>query len=454
MPDKPYKKGLFIFRRDLRVVDNNGLNYANSVCESVVPVFIFTPEQIDKNPYKSNNAILFMLECLEDLSSEINSMGGHLLFFYGKNETVIPRIVKHLGIDFVCFNGDYTPYAVARDTRILGWCQKNDIDAEVRDDYCLNEPYTIKPYQKFTPYYATAVKKRVAQPVPKRAVHFASQRVPSAVNIAQIRRRFTVSEPDGGRLSHGGRQSGLKQMTVASRIMRSYARTRDDLSSHTSELSPHIKFGTVSIREVYDRFKDNDTFKRQLYWRDFYAQIVFHFSHVIGHALKDNYNRINWHFNANWFKRWCNGTTGFPAVDAGMRQLNATGYMHNRCRMIVSSFLTKILLIDWRRGEKYFAQKLTDYDPANNNGGWQWSAGTGADAQPYFRIFNPFLQSKEHDKDCEYIKMWIPELKDVPPEAIHKWGETFSEYETEYPEPMVNYAEQKEKALKMYSRIF
>jgi deoxyribodipyrimidine photo-lyase len=244
-------------------------------------------------------------------------------------------------------------------------------------------------------------------------------------------------------------------MRQAAKNLKNYPRTHNDLSHSTSELSAFIKFGCVSIREVYKTFRSKHDFIRQLFWRDFYANILYSFPYVLGSAMKKNYNKVHWHHNSNWFKKWCDGETGYPVVDAGMRQMNQTGYMHNRARLIVSSFLVKTLLISWEEGEKYFAQKLVDYDPASNNGNWQWTAGSGADSQPYFRIFNPWEQGKNYDPNCEYIKKWVPELKDVPNKDILNWEDTHSEYkDVKYPKPIVDYKKQKEIALKMYSSVF
>jgi deoxyribodipyrimidine photo-lyase len=194
---------------------------------------------------------------------------------------------------------------------------------------------------------------------------------------------------------------------------------------------------------------------RQLYWRDFYANILYEFPRVLGHSLKPKYDKISWHYSDNLFKKWCNGETGYPIVDAGMKQMNATGYMHNRARLIVASFLVKTLLIDWRKGEQYFSKKLTDYDPANNNGNWQWISGGGADSQPYFRVFNPWRQAEEYDPNCEYIKKWLPELKDVPVKDLLNWDTKYINYkDVKYPKPIVNYEEQRDKVIKMYSKIF
>jgi len=216
-------------------------------------------------------------------------------------------------------------------------------------------------------------------------------------------------------------------------------------------MSAPIKFGCVSIREVYKAFHGKKDLIRQLYWRDFYAQIMYNFPYVLDRAMKPKYNKIRWHYNQTWFNAWCNGTTGFPIVDAGMRQMNETGYMHNRARLIVASFLVKTMLISWQYGEQYFATKLTDYSPENNNGNWQWISSSGADSQPFFRIFNPLTQAEEHDPNCEYIKKWVPELMDVPVKDIHNWSTEFVNYKgIKYPKPICDYSIQREKTLKMY----
>jgi deoxyribodipyrimidine photo-lyase len=240
-------------------------------------------------------------------------------------------------------------------------------------------------------------------------------------------------------------------MRIAAKNIKNYSSSRNELDKPTSHLSAFIKFGNISIREVFYAFKSNVAFIRQLYWRDFYGNILYEFPRVIGHALKPKYDKIKWHHNERWFNAWCRGETGFPIVDASQRQLLQTGWTHNRGRMISSSILTKILLIDWRKGEQFYAQHLVDYDVGNNNGGWQWSAGTGSDAQPWFRYFNPYTQSKDHDPKCEYIKRWIHELKDVPNEDIHNWETEWVKYkDIGYPKPICNYKEQREKSIKMY----
>ena len=456
-----YENGLFIFRRDFRVIDNVGLNLANSICKRIYPVFIFTPEQVTgANKFKSDNAVQFMIESLQDLSSQISKMGGHLMCFYGHNNSIVSNLIKELDINVVCFNADYSPYAIQREMGIIQLCDKMGVAVEYGHDYYLHPPGTIvngqgNPYQKFTPFYNASIRKKVDSPASLRKIHFysTSKHLQNSISLDDALNRFTKINPNI--LVHGGRGNAISQMRQAAKNIKNYPRTHNDLSHSTSELSAYIKFGCVSIREVYKTFRSKHDFIRQLFWRDFYANILYSFPHVLGSAMKPNYNKVRWHHNSNWFKKWCDGETGYPVVDAGMRQMNQTGYMHNRARLIVSSFLVKTLLISWEEGEKYFAQKLVDYDPASNNGNWQWTSGSGADSQPYFRIFNPWEQGKNYDPDCEYIKKWVPELKDVPNKDILNWEDKYSEYkDIKYPKPIVDYKKQKELALKMYSSVF
>lgn len=454
---KIHENGLFIFRRDFRVIDNVGLNLGNDICKRIYPIFIFTPEQVTgTNKYKSDNAVQFMIESLQDLSSQISKMGGRLSCFYGHNDSIISYLIKELNIDFVCFNADYSPYAIQRDLSIIHICDKNGINVDYGHDYYLHPPGTIvngsgETYQKFTPFYETSLKHKVDSPAGLRKIHFSSvnKHLQHSITLDDALNRFTKINPDI--LVHGGRDNAIKQMKISAKNIKNYSKTHNDLEKPTSQLSAYIKFGCVSIREVYKTFRSKHDFIRQLFWRDFYSGILYSFPQVLGDALKLKYNKIKWHHNSRWFKAWCNGETGFPVVDAGMRQLNSTGYMHNRSRLIVASFLVKTLLISWEEGEKYFATRLTDYDPASNNGNWQWIAGSGADSNPFFRIFNPWSQQEEHDPDCEYIKTWVPELSSLEPKIIHNWETEYVNYkEIKYPKPICDYADQKEKILKMY----
>lgn len=450
------ENGLFIFRRDLRIVDNNGLNFLSELCKNIYTIFIFTPEQVGSgNKYKSDNAVQFMLQSLEDLASEIGREGGKLHTFYGHNEKVVADCIKAWDINVVAFNLDITPYSRIRDDKIVKLCQKMEVFITYDHDYYLHEPGTIKtgsglPYQKFTPYYETASKIKVQSPSGLRKLPLTSKdsHIPNKISLSQALNRFTKPNPDI--LVHGGRTEALKLLARAKGI-KNYQATHNDLNTKTSELSASIKFGCVSIREVYNSLRSKTGLVRQLYWRDFYANILYEFPRVLGHSLKPKYDKIKWHHNERLFKAWCDGQTGFPVVDAGMRQMNQTGYMHNRTRLIVASFLVKTLLIDWREGEKYFAQTLTDYDVANNNGNWQWISSSGADSQPFFRIFNPHRQGEEWDPKCEYIKKWVPELSSLEPKIIHNWEtEYINHKDIKYPKPICDYSDQREKVLKIY----
>ena len=456
-----YKNGLYIFRRDLRIIDNKGLNALGSKCENVYTIFIMTPNQLGfTNKYKSNNSVQFMMESLIDLEKEIHEKGGKLICFYGTNEKIITDCIHEFQIDVVGFNIDYTPYAKDRDKEILELCKTQNIHSITEHDYYLHTPGTVLngtggPYQKFTPYFNKVHKIPFGSPEHIKKIHFtgSNKKLNYIISISDAMKRFVKINPHI--MVHGGRTEGLKTLKNAVISQEHYSKTRDDLTKDTSHLSAYIKFGCISIREVAHAFHNNHSFLRQLIWRDFYANIMHHFPRVIGHSLKPNYDKIHWSNNERYFNAWTKGVTGVPLVDACMRQLNTIGWMHNRGRMVVSNFLTKILLIDWRKGEQYFATQLVDYDPANNNGGWQWSSGSGADSQPYFRIFNPYTQSKDHDPECKYIKKWIPELESVPIKDIHQWDKSFIEYkDIKYNKPIIIYKDQVEKALSMYNNAF
>jgi deoxyribodipyrimidine photo-lyase len=453
-----FENGLFIFRRDLRIVDNNGLNLLNEKCKNIYTIFIFTPQQVgSNNKYKSDNSVQFMISSLQDLSSQISKFGGQLYTFYGNNDKVIADCIKALNIDIVCFNLDITPYSRERDEKIIKLCEHMKTYVMYDYDYYLCEPGSLlngsgNPYVKFTPYYNNARKIHVEKPAKMMKLHLkrSDAHIANKITLNEAIKKFVGIE-NPHILVQGGRENAIKQIHIAAKNIKNYAKTRNDLDKPTSQLSAYIKFGCLSIREIYKAFQDKSDFIRQLYWREFYAGILYSFPHVLGSALKPTYNKIKWHHNESWFQAWCKGNTGIPILDAAQRQLLIIGWVHNRGRMISSSMLTKILMIDWKKGEQFYAKHLVDYDVANNNGGWQWSAGTGADSQEYWRIFNPYTQSKEHDPDCEYIKKWIPELKDVPSKDIHDWENTWINYtDIKYPKPIVNYTEQKKKALQMY----
>ena len=455
-----FENGLFIFRRDLRIQDNIGLNLAAEKCKHVYPIFIFTPEQVtDKNKHKSDNAVQFMIESLDDLQGNIRKHNGNLNTFYGENETIVKKLIKKWKIDAVFFNKDITPYAKKRDKSIEKLCETMNIECLTGQDYYLYPPDAVvtgsgEYYTKYTPYYNKVILLKVEKPAYSRQFHFTNV---SDGNITITDAYMKFTEPNHEILVNASRENGLQILSNIS-TFKSYDKTRNDLDKTTTQLSAYLKFGNISVRETYDKMKSKLGLKsgliKQLIWREFYAQLLYHNPQVLGNPLKEKYGKIKWDKNTKNLNAWKNGMTGFPIVDAGMREMNKTGYMHNRARLITASFLIKTLLINWEDGEKYFSQHLTDYDPASNNGNWQWVASTGADSQPYFRIFNPWSQSDKHDPEATYIKKWIPELQDIPPKAIHQWNEEWAKYPNiKYPKPIVDYEIQREKELEMYKSV-
>lgn len=468
---KKFENGLFIYRRDFRTVDNTGLNLLSRECNNVYAIFIFTPEQVGSgNNFKSNNAVQFMIESLEDLAGQIKRDGGRLVTFYGHNENVIPECIAAWNIEIVSYNLDCTPYARKRDDFIFDMCMKKDVIPAATFDYYLLELGSVTNssgsiYQKFTPYYNAALKKKVDEPAKATHINFANstKQLRYTISLADAMKKFVPSGPNPNILVHGGRAQAIKQLRNAMKSQQQYAKNHNQLSKPTSQLSAYIKFGCLSIREMYKAFRRNRDLVRQLYWRDFYANVLLAYPHVLHKSLKSNYDKVKWHHNKRFLTAWQNGETGFPVVDACMKQLNTTGYLHNRGRLIVASFLVKTLLIDWREGERYFATQLTDYDVASNNGNWGWISGSGADSQPWFRIFNPWEQSKNYDANCEYIKHWLPQLSELDSKTIHNWNTQYVNYKKnnknnktsiDYPEPICDYKIQKELAMKMYEDAF
>ncbi len=454
-----YKKSVFIFRRDLRLTDNTGLLHALEQSREVIPCFIFDPRQVgNKNTYRSLNAIQFMLKSLEELDKALRKKKSRLYFFYGEAEKIIEKLIIDERINAIWINRDYTPFSIERDEQIKKICHHYNCKFESTGDLLLNEPEQIKsangtPYSIFTPFYKRSVREPVKKPVTNVSGNFYREKIKGS-HTQDIFNKIDSAQNNKIWLL-GGRPEALHLLHETKKL-KNYAKTHDFPAQHTSWLSAHLKFGTISIREAYHTISDhlgsNHPLLRQLYWRDFFTHLAYNSPFVFGHAFHEKYDKLPWKNNAHDFKAWCQGKTGFPIVDAGMRQLNTTGWMHNRVRMIVASFLVKDLHIDWRWGEKYFAQQLIDYDPCVNNGNWQWSASTGADAQPYFRIFNPWLQQKKFDPECIYIKEWVAELKKYDPSSIHTWYAQKYPIKN-YPKPMVDHAVESMKAKTMYKTI-
>lgn len=457
MMKKKYQLALHIFRRDLRLFDNSALIAALTSAQQVIPCFIFDKRQIEHNPYKSEAALQFMANSLQELSRELKQKKGKLYFFSGIAEKVVQSLIHTFPIDAVFLNRDYTPFSKKRDDKIEKLCRQKSIDYHSYADALLHEPEQIfkangEPYTVFTPFFKKASQLTVASPKKNLYTNYYHANI-DLEDSRQLKK--LLSYVNSSIVVQGGRKEGLKLLKHLKTLDNyNYIRNFPAVNG-TSKLSAHNKFGTVSIREVYStiikRWGEQHTLVTELYWRDFFTHIVFHFPHVLAGAFQTKYQGIKWENNKKYFQAWCQGETGFPIVDAGMRELNQTGYMHNRVRMIVASFLTKDLHIDWRSGEKYFAKKLVDYDPAINNGNWQWTASTGCDAQPYFRIFNPWLQQKKYDPACIYIKRFVPELAGCSPEEIHLLGKKFL-LKLSYPRPIVDHNAASRQTKNLYTR--
>ena len=425
---------IFWFRRDLRLHDNAGLYHALKSGNPVLPVFIFDRNILDKLEDKSDQRVTFIYHAIESLQAKLTAMGSTLHCYYDTPEMAFEKLSNEYKIAAVYCNHDYEGYAIERDIKIsVQFNQKNISFHSFKDQVIFEKNEVIKddgtPYTVFTPYSrkwkATLtpfhtrpypVEKYTAQFLPSKTIHIPSL---NSMGFKEVAKPFPSLEAD-------------------KLLISKYAKQRDIPGIRgTSRLGIHLRFGTISIRQLA-RFSMplSETYLNELIWRDFYQMITWHFPHINkGNAFKPAYDRIEWRKDNGEFKKWCNGETGYPIVDAGMRELNNTGFMHNRVRMIVASFLCKHLLLDWRLGEAYFAEKLLDFDFAANNGGWQWAAGSGCDAAPYFRIFNPYLQTKKFDPDFTYIKKWVPEFQEFT-----------------YPKPIVDHEMARKRCLEVYSR--
>ena len=456
---KKYKLAIHLFRRDLRLEDNTALIEALKNSEKLIPCFILDKRQLENNAYRSDNLIEFMQNSLIELDDMLKTKGSRLYLFYGEIEKVLDKIIQKQAIDAVFFNADYTPFSIKRDEKIKKLCQKNETACNLFHDALINPPGAVlkndgKPYSIFTPFYKKAKIIPVNKTLKNTYVNYYTEKIKEEVDKKIFEK--ILPQKNNSILLKGGRKEAMS-LLEKTKALQNYAEERNIPSKKgTSLLSAHNKFGTVSIREVYHgvstRLGTETPLLTELYWRDFFSHIVLHFPHVIGASFYEKYNSIKWENDKKKFNAWCEGKTGFPIIDAGMRELNTSGWMHNRVRMITASFLVKDLHIDWRWGEKYFAQKLIDYDPAVNNGNWQWAASTGCDAQPYFRIFNPWTQQKKFDSDSVYIKKWIPELKKLSTKEINsldqKWPENLS-----YPKPIVKHKEAATEAKMLFASV-
>ena len=423
---------IFWFRRDLRLDDNVGFYEALKSDLPVLPIFIFDSEILDKLP-QDDARVTFIYNTLQDMRQIVqDKYNSSIAMLYGKPKEVFKQLVKDHNINTVYTNHDYEPYATQRDKEIKDVLKTKNIDFKTFKDQVIFEKSEIvkkdgDPYKVYTPYMRTWKEKF-------KTIDFKIYTTENYLkNLIKDKNLSNLSLLDIGFKSS---QQPILPYEVTPNLIQQYEDTRNfPAKDSTSRLGPHLRFGTVSVRKMVEKAiaETNEIFWQELIWREFFMQILWHFPHTAKNAFKSKYDRIEWRNNEDEFKKWCNGKTGYPFVDAGMRELNATGFMHNRVRMLVGSFLCKHLLIDWRWGEAYFAEKLHDYDMSSNIGNWQWVAGSGVDAAPYFRIFNPTSQIKKFDKDLEYIKKWVPDFQELT-----------------YPQPIVDHKIARERCLKTY----
>ncbi|KPE53218.1 cryptochrome/photolyase family protein [Chryseobacterium indologenes] len=419
------KVNIFWFRRDLRLEDNTGLHHALHSGLKVIPVFIFDTDILTRLQHKNDRRVDYIHQALQRIHQELKKNNSGLYVYYGTPTEVFKKIIKDFNVGTVFCNRDYEPQAIQRDQQIAELLLKHHIRLKDYKDQVIFEKNDIlkdnlSPYTVFTPYSKKWKENlKNIETFAANWTHFANYDGPSeiisleAIGFEKTDLEFTEPELDKKIIDYYGEYRDFPAM------------------DHTTHLGTALRFGTISVRKcVQYAVNHNEVWLNELIWREFFMQILYHFPYVVHHCFKKKYENVVWRNNEKEFKAWCEGKTGYPIVDAGMRQLNKTGFMHNRVRMITAGFLTKHLLIDWRWGEAYFAEKLLDYDLAANNGNWQWAAGCGCDAAPYFRIFNPYEQTKKFDKDTQYIRKWLPE---------------------DYREkPIVEHTKARERALKAY----
>lgn len=430
MNSKP-SVAVFWFRRDLRLDDNAGLFHALKSGSAVLPIFIFDSDILSQLEDPSDRRVDMIHQILEDLHAQLRRLGSGLRVLTGTPLDVFGMLHKDYKIDAVFCNADYEPNAIRRDQSVQDWCAANGCRLHAfKDQVVFDYTEVLKddgtPYTIYTPYskkWLATLDEFYLKPYPLQHYHsaflkFDAPDLPKLATIGFVKTDYLFTAPQ-----------------YPDAIIDRYDQTRDfPAMSGTSLLAAHLRFGTISVRKLANYAKRrNFTFLKELIWREFFMQILAHFPHVVTGAFKPAYNRIQWRNDESDFARWCEGKTGYPIVDAGMRELNATGHMHNRVRMVVASFLTKHLLISWQWGEAYFAKKLMDFDLSANNGNWQWAAGCGCDAAPYFRVFNPTEQTRKFDPELKYIRKWVPEL------------DSFA-----YPKPIVEHSFARDRALKVY----
>lgn len=424
---------IFWFRRDLRIDDNHGLFQALNAGLPVVPVFIFDPDVLAHFPNPNDARLTFIHRCLASLDQEFRKFSSSLQVYFSSPEVVFGRLATKYSIHSVFTNTDYEPAAITRDQKVADLLRAKGVEFHsFKDQVVFHQKEVVKtdgtPYTIFTPYSKRWKEKLEHQPVR----FFESEKL-----LHNLKYLSSDYFPELNEIGYSTQNIAFPSKEVDEQLLVNYAKTRDfPAENGTSRLGVHLRFGNISIRKLTVFAQQySEVFLNELIWRNFYMDILWHFPHTADKSFKPAYDHIEWLNNEQDFERWCTGQTGYPLVDAGMRELNETGYMHNRVRMVVASFLTKHLLIDWRWGETYFAQKLLDFDLAANNGGWQWASGSGCDAAPYFRVFSPDAQTKKFDPHRKYIRRWVPEFESAS-----------------YPKPIVDHAFARLRALETYKR--
>lgn len=468
-----YKTAICWLRRDLRLFDHAVLSAATHQAEQVQPVFVFDTNILGKLKDNDDRRVRFLVESVQELQKNFAAHGSHLLVKYGDPAKIIPALAKQLGAKIVFFGKDYQGYAKIRDASVCSALSKMDIDSCAIKEHVIFESQELMtgsktPFKVFTPYKNLWLKTVRQSDIVERKLNYGALHPKKDLKLVDDPHTLKdLGFIENDLLIKPGEAAARKQLGNFRKTISEYKNERDfPALDSTSRLSIHLRFGTLSIRECVRMASDIRTegsrcWLSELIWRDFYHMILDQFPHVESGCFKPECDQLEWPGEPKHFEAWKQGQTGFPLVDAAMRHFAKTGWMHNRLRMVVASFLTKDLLIHWKQGERYFAQKLLDYDCAANNGGWQWSASTGCDAQPYFRIFNPFSQSERFDPDGDFIRQHVPELKNFNAKYIHrpfeapqllqeKWG---CKVGRDYPQPIVDHSKSRDIALDMFKRL-
>jgi len=462
-----YRKAIHWFRRDLRLTDNTALHHAAADAGTVIPVYLLSGWK-GAHRWTGPGRQSFLAGCLASLAANIEAAGGRLIFREGDPVRALGQLIAETGAEAVYVNRDPDPHGQAVEERLAAYCEEQGVVLHTFKDVVLHERDEVLtgsggPFRVFTPY------RRAWQKLPKPAVlpavkHFRDPGELLSLPCPDLA-RWGLPAPSAQVLPAGERAARDRMKQAMEKVLAHYGERRDIPEGQTtSRLSQDLRFGTVSIRELHARATalqqgapaalagSIDSWINELAWREFYMQILWRFPDVLSHEFDPKFRGLPWEHDDSKLERWKTGTTGFPIVDAGMRELASTGFMHNRVRMITAMFLTKDLRLDWRLGEQYFMQALTDGEIASNNGGWQWSAGTGADAAPYFRIQNPWTQAKRFDPEARYIRRWVPELASAPSEALFAPQATGIPGARSYPRPMVDHSRERDRTLAMFKR--